>query len=221
MPFCIGKVATVASAQQPNAPEHNNTGFRGRLCGAALGGNDAQPHRGVAACVGAHDGAGVASGRSSDLQSIRRLWRQQNPQLHSAQVCAWQKKNIRKVLDRHKVWSKKKRQTDPNWKLKCYLRTRIYNALKGISKSASTVKLLGCSIENLWIHLESQFEEGMCRENYGTFWEVDHIIALALFDLTREEHQRRAFHFSNLQPLTIADNRSKGAKSTTTIERRG
>lgn len=146
----------------------------------------------------------------------RRLWRQQNPKEHSAEVMAYRKNNLKKVQERIRVWSKRKRQTDPNWKLKCYLRTRIYNALKGISKSASTVKLLGCSIENLWIHLESQFEEGMCRENYGTFWEVDHIIALALFDLTREEHQRRAFHFSNLQPLTIPANRSKGAKTAET-----
>ncbi len=39
-------------------------------------------------------------------------------------------------------------------------------------------------------------------ENYGKFgWHIDHIIPCDSFDLTKEEEQRRCFHYSNLQPL--------------------
>lgn len=76
------------------------------------------------------------------------------------------------------------------------------------------MKLLGCSVESFWLYLESQFESGMTRENYGTAWEVDHILPCALFDLSKPDHQARCFHFSNLQPLTPLANKEKGAKAT-------
>jgi hypothetical protein len=129
-----------------------------------------------------------------------------------AEVCAWSKANRQKINRRVRPWSKNKRATDLNYKLKCNLRTRLYLVMKGVRKSATTMKLVGCSIENLWIHLESQFETGMTRENYGKIWEVDHIVPCALFSLEKPEHQRACFHFSNLQPLFVEDNLRKGAK---------
>jgi len=91
------------------------------------------------------------------------------------------------------------------------LRTRIYCALKGINKSASTIKLLGCSIKDFLVHLESQFEFGMTFKNYG-LWEIDHIKPCSKFDLTKPAQQRKCFHYTNLQPLWWKDNLSKGNK---------
>lgn len=51
----------------------------------------------------------------------------------------------------------------------------------------------------------------MSWDNYGE-WEIDHIIPCDSFDLTKEEEQKRCFHFSNLQPLWWRDNRTKGNK---------
>ena len=51
----------------------------------------------------------------------------------------------------------------------------------------------------------------MTWENYGE-WEVDHILPCASFDLEQPEAQRQCFHYTNLQPLWKADNRSKGAE---------
>lgn len=164
-----------------------------------------------------------------------KAWEKKNPDYNAAKHREYRKRfperyreyerrKVRNPVRRRetlRAWCAFKRATDPNWRLRQNLRTRLYLALKGISKSAPTLRLIGCTIENLWIYLESMFEEGMTRENYGKVWEVDHIIACALFDLTKEDHQKRCFHFSNLQPLFLADNRSKGAKSETTIERRG
>lgn len=41
------------------------------------------------------------------------------------------------------------------------------------------------------------------------------IMPCAIFDLTKPEHQKRCFHFSNLQPLFALDNLHKNAKVTT------
>ena len=87
---------------------------------------------------------------------------------------------------------------------------RILLALKGKSKSADTITLLGVSnIEFLWAYLEKQFKSGMTRENHG-LWHVDHIIPCSSFDLTKPEEQAKCFHYTNLQPLWASENLSKG-----------
>ena len=112
-----------------------------------------------------------------------------------------------------KEWINKKLKNDPNFKIKMQLGHRIYMALKvnGISKSRRTMKLLGCTVAELWKHLESKFQPGMTRENYGK-WHVDHIKPCALFDLTKPEEQAKCFHYTNLQPLWAKDNIRKGKK---------
>lgn len=95
------------------------------------------------------------------------------------------------------------------------LRARIRCSLKRRKASARTIALLRCSISDLMLYLESRFMPGMTWENYGSVWEMDHIMPCALFDLTKPEHQRACFHFSNLQPLFVAQNRKKQGRATT------
>jgi len=92
------------------------------------------------------------------------------------------------------------------FRLKNCLRSRLTAAVAG--KSASTMELVGCSIDKLKQHLESKFTEGMSWDNYGD-WHVDHIKPCASFDLSDPEQQRLCFNYKNLQPLWAADNLSK------------
>lgn len=108
----------------------------------------------------------------------------------------------------------KRLATLPDVKLVHSLRSRMRDALRRNSKATTTVKFLGCSIEDFWIYLESKFEPGMSRENLGKVWHIDHIVPCALFDLSNPEHQRRCFHFSNLQPLFALENQRKGKTTT-------
>lgn len=112
------------------------------------------------------------------------------------------KKLTQKYLER--------RKKDPNFKLLTILRGRIYDVLRGHNKSESSRNMLGCSIEELWIHLENTFKLGMTRENHGKIWHVDHIIPCASFDLSKPEEQSKCFHYSNLQALFVHENLSKG-----------
>lgn len=77
----------------------------------------------------------------------------------------------------------------------------------------STSELLSCTGQELKIHLESLWQEGMTWDNYGFYgWHIDHIKPIASFDLSDPEQVAECFHYSNLQPLWAADNLSKGAR---------
>jgi hypothetical protein len=120
-------------------------------------------------------------------------------------------KNKKKVRIYRNLWEKNKRKTDLNFKLKINLRQRIRDALKKTRKSKKTLELIGMSIPELWKYLESKFQKGMTKENHG-LWEIDHIIPCSAFDLTKPEEQLKCFHYTNLQPLWVFQNRRKGAK---------
>ena len=90
-------------------------------------------------------------------------------------------------------------------------RKRVSNALGGRSKSAPTLALLGCSVDQCRAHLERQFVDGMSWAN-RTKWHVDHIRPVASYNLSDPKQQRACFHYSNLQPLWARDNLIKGAR---------
>ena len=48
-------------------------------------------------------------------------------------------------------------------------------------------------------------------DNWGVTWHLDHIKPLASFDLTDRAQFLLACHYSNLQPLLIAEHKAKTA----------
>lgn len=124
-------------------------------------------------------------------------------------------KDHEQTKEKNRFYTKKRYLRDkinrPYILFKNNLRIRIYSALKGKCKSKSTMKLIGCSIENLQKHLELKFQDGMSWANYGK-WHVDHIKPCASFDLSNQKQQEECFHYTNLQPLWARDNIIKGAK---------
>jgi hypothetical protein len=120
-------------------------------------------------------------------------------------------KNKNKIYNKNAKYRKIKYKTDLNYRILCCLRTRVLSVFKGFYKSKSTLELLGCSIEFLKQHLQSQFKPGMSWANHGK-WEIDHIVPCASFDLSKSEEQLKCFHYTNLQPLWKLDNIIKSDK---------
>jgi len=125
------------------------------------------------------------------------------------------KKN-RKKLNKY---TRDRKKNNPSIRIRHQLSNRLWSALKRNnlyqSKCASTMQLVGCTIEELWKHLESSpsWEPWMTRENYGKGgWDVDHILPCASFDLKCPVQQLACFHWSNLQPLEHIKNVTKGSK---------
>ena len=106
--------------------------------------------------------------------------------------------NWEKIYNRIKY----RRKNDINFKLKDHLRTMMHKAIKNNYKYTSTTKLSGCSIQFLRNYLEKQWKPGMNWKNH-TFhgWHIDHIKPISSFDLSKEEEQKKCFHYTNLQPL--------------------
>jgi hypothetical protein len=121
-------------------------------------------------------------------------------------------KNYRQTHKKQRyIYLQNKMKSDINYRLSSKLRIRLIKALKNNWKSGHTLKLLGCSIEELKQHLEEQFVEGMTWKNYGK-WHIDHIRPCASFDLSKPEEQAKCFNYTNLQPLWAKDNISKSDK---------
>lgn len=68
---------------------------------------------------------------------------------------------------------------------------------------------LGVDIGEVREWIEEMFLDGMNWDNYGTVWQVDHIVPLRMFDLFDEGQLKIAWHYKNLMPLYKADNLNK------------
>jgi hypothetical protein len=104
----------------------------------------------------------------------------------------------------------RRRDEEPRYRVMA-LHVRLYDAVKhqrGV-KSAKTLELLSCTVDQLQTFLEAEFTDGMTWENYGE-WHIDHIRPCASFNLEDPEEQKKCFHWTNLQPLWARDNIMKG-----------
>jgi len=135
--------------------------------------------------------------------------------LNKKKIRIWDKRykrNRRGILN---LQMKVRLKKDVSFRLKRYLRNRLYMALKGNPKLETTMKLVGCSIDFLKQYLEFQFRKGMTWDNWGKGkykWNIDHIIPCCAFDLSKKKNQRKCFHYTNLQPLWEFENLLKGNK---------
>ena len=121
----------------------------------------------------------------------------------------WAKNNEKRNAARRKNLQRR-RDEDSQYRVKMALHVRLYDAVKhhrGV-KSAKTLELLGCTVEQLQTFLEAEFAEGMTWENYGE-WHIDHIRPCASFNLEDPEEQKKCFHWTNLQPLWAKDTLAK------------
>ena len=131
----------------------------------------------------------------------------------------WKRNNPEK----RRAMEKRYFDKDPIRKIIRGMRTRIFTVLKrkGAHKAGHTIKQLGCTPEFLKQHLESQFHSyvnelgetiEMSWDKFGNgpgTFQVDHIVALCLFNLDNEDEQLIANHWTNLQPLWFHDHNIK------------
>ena len=163
------------------------------------------------------------------MQACRDNWNAKNKNRRKKKTQEWAKKNRNRlnlmariryknndaVKTYYNEYRRKKVRTDPNYKIRAVLRSRLSVAMRAAktSKSANTLSLLGCSIDEFKKHIESQFLPGMSWENHSyDGWHLDHLIPCAAFDLTDTEQQKKCFHYSNIRPLWADENFRKQGK---------
>ncbi len=154
-----------------------------------------------------------AKNKDKNVEKARN-YRKANREAILARLAIYRKNNPEKVLAASKKYLHKKLKEDSVFKFKCSIRTLIglafMRACNGTyKKSQRTEEILGCSLNTLFYHIESQFLPGMSWERRSEF-HIDHIIPLAT--AKTEEDIIRLNHYTNLRPLWATDNIRKGAK---------
>jgi len=135
-----------------------------------------------------------------------RYW--ENPTEHRQSSLEYQRKNRTEVYKRQAEWNSQQWKKNPQFSLRKYINLRLTRWVRGIGRFKSI--MAGCDEAQFIRHIEDKFSSEMSWENYGVEWTFDHVIPLTAFDLTDEIQAAKACHFSNIQPLTLAENARKG-----------
>lgn len=164
------------------------------------------------------------SGFASSCKECRAKYYRKNREKAKANNAKYRRENPEKIKERKAKYRRENREkinenfkkcykNDENFKIRVLLRHRVLESLKAQSakKSNKTLELIGCSVNELWEHLEGQFTDGMTRQNHGE-WHIDHIKPCSAFDLTDPKQQKECFNYKNLQPLWAQDNLKKSNK---------
>lgn len=117
-------------------------------------------------------------------------------------------------------WNAQKRRTyakikaDPVLLIRARIRQRLAKFMKRhaqrVKVKGSRLQYLGCNAADACAYIEQQFKKGMTWDNYGMKgWHIDHVIPCSAFDLSNEDQRRKAFHYTNLQPLWASENLRK------------
>jgi hypothetical protein len=177
----------------------------------------------------------------SDKNKLHRVkytleWRTKNPDKAKAISRRAYLKNKEKILARNEEWRAKnrevwlvkgrayyqrikerrneRRRNSPIEKTIGNCRCRINDILRmaNVKKSDKTEEIIGCSADFMRQFIEHQFKPEMNWLNWGTYWELDHVIPISKFDVSDPVQLRRAFNYSNCKPITKVENRSKSDK---------
>lgn len=96
------------------------------------------------------------------------------------------------------------------------LRARLNKIVKNRKEKNLYIKLLGCDKSFLMEWFEYIFnlkkKLNFNWDNYGKFWQIDHVTPCASFDLMDESQIKICFHWTNLCPVTKKYNLQKQAK---------
>lgn len=101
----------------------------------------------------------------------------------------------------------------PTNRLSNCISRRIRYSLKEPKNGRSWESLVGYTLADLMLHLESQFTKGMAWENYGrSGWHVDHIKPISHFNFESYDDPEflECWALWNLRPLWAEENLSRG-----------
>lgn len=147
--------------------------------------------------------------KSKVLNRVKSYYLKNKPQkLEYAKI--YRKNNINK----YKQYRKKLMQTNEIFKISCLVRDAIGRAFRknGFKKNCKTLRILGCSFEELTTHLKNTWKNNYNTEYTGQEVHLDHIVPLSTAKTVEDVY--RLSHYTNLQYLTPEDNYQKSDNLT-------
>jgi hypothetical protein len=148
------------------------------------------------------------------IKELRKLFYEKNKEKVKLGVKLYRQNNKEKINESIKCEHKRQKRYCKDCSIYSYLvnlqRCRIIQNLKNknIAKSQSTIEYLDCSPEYFKNYIESKMIDGMTFDNIH----IDHIKPACKFKLENPDELLKCCHYTNLQPLLIVENLSKGGK---------
>jgi hypothetical protein len=148
------------------------------------------------------------SGRKKSV--YYKTYREQNKEYFN-QYC-YNHYHTKKEL--YREWERNRLKTNPSFRIKKSIMALLNFHLKKNNeyKNKHTIEYLGCSIDEYRKYIELKFTPEMSWENYGDYWEIDHIKPISSFNLNNPEELAKCFYYENTQPLYWKDNLYKSNK---------
>lgn len=116
-------------------------------------------------------------------------------------------KNKERYREQGLRYTRERRRSDPVFRAMLNHRRRVRDHVKGRIKKVSASWSI--THAEFMKYIEAKFDKGMTWENYGSYWDLDHIFPLSKIDVSCEYNQLAAFHYKNLQPLHWEKNRKQ------------
>jgi len=140
-----------------------------------------------------------------------KKWRKDNPDKLAIYKKEWRSKHreyYRIYMKSYMtgVWLKR-----PRNRINASMGRGIWESIKSVKSGRKWESLAGYTLKDLMEHLEKQFDSNMSWDNYGSYWEIDHIKPRSLFNyiLPEETEFKVCWGLDNLQPLEKRSNRIK------------
>lgn len=108
--------------------------------------------------------------------------------------------------------AKHRMRVDPVYRFQRNLRSALGSALKGAPARTLCARTDFANGQEIRDHFASLFTEGMTKENHGSYWVPDHIIACFHYDWSNDEDVRRCMSRTNMEPVRGIVNGQKGVK---------
>lgn len=134
----------------------------------------------------------------------------------------WKEKNKDRLLEHKRKYMReyygRRLKEEPELRLRFNVSRNVRFAIKrsqGSKRGKSTFDYLPYTPEELRQHLELQFDDNMNWENYGAYWDIDHIYPQSKLPYDSLEHPNftKCWSLDNLQPLEKKENIRKGNKT--------
>ena len=132
-------------------------------------------------------------------------WREKHPENKEYQLRWWKEHpgyNARRQAILRRI---------PQNKLSDNMGNSIRSAIRGKKEGRKWQELVGYTLQDLMVHLESQFDDKMSWRNHGSYWHIDHIKPISLFKYETAENPefKKCWSLDNLQPLEATVNLRK------------
>ena len=122
----------------------------------------------------------------------------------------YDKKHREQIAERARKY-RQEQIKNPIFRLNESFSTSMRQALKKNKSGYHWENLVPYTLQELKKHLEQQFTSEMTWDNYGEYWEVDHIIPQNCFNFTtaKDKDFQICWSLKNLRPLNWLENRQR------------